>query len=95
MTYQSFETWFDTVRELTPVPITPNDHWYDAYLYALDPQQAVCLIQPAQAQGRLRSLWSATKMFFNYSCCLPCGHSRPRNQPLAETMKQRQLVRGQ
>ena len=63
MTYQNFDAWFDAVRRLTPVPITPDDHWYDAYLYALDPQQAVCIVRPVQVQGRLRSLWAAVKMF--------------------------------
>lgn len=65
MTYQNFDIWFEMVRKLTPVPVIPDDRWYDAYLYALDPQQAVCVIQPVQAEGRLRPLWTAIKMFFN------------------------------
>jgi hypothetical protein len=65
MTDQSFDVWFDTVRRLTPIPVDPDDQWYDAYLYALDPRQALAVIRPVQRQERRRSFWAAVQTFFN------------------------------
>jgi hypothetical protein len=65
MAYESFETWFDAVQSLMPVPVAPDDRWYDAYLSIMDPHEAIGIVKPVQVQGRLRALWNAIKLFFD------------------------------
>jgi hypothetical protein len=44
--YDDFESWFDQVQQMTPLPVVPDSRWYDAFLDALDPQEAVHSIEP-------------------------------------------------
>jgi len=65
MTYDDFDMWLDAVQTLSPVRVTADDRWYDAFLCALDPHMAVRLIEPDKTNGRFASLWLAVKRFFN------------------------------
>ena len=64
MAHDSFDTWFDTVQKLAPFPVTPDDRWYDAFLYMLAPQEALQLIRPQRTQGWLQSFWASVGRFF-------------------------------
>jgi hypothetical protein len=65
MTFETFDTWFRAVQQFRPIPVPPDDGWYDAYLDCLDPEEAARSIQPRQVQGCLYPLWIAIKTFFD------------------------------